>query len=215
MKAEVNGKTVEFEPNSKPILLKRLIADGFDIAVLFGLFLLLTALFMKTPLAAVYEQHFTRYREIEKETAEMYPDDAKAISEALGKNAEYRDERFAANLHSYLVKALACLIAEVLLFLLVPLVSRDRATAGKLLTRLLVFNETRQTRARWYQAVYRFVFVLLIDSLALYLFTGILTFLLVPVLRLVELLLSRKNKTLCDLITGTMIIEKLSYDGLN
>ena len=113
------------------------------------------------------------------------------------------------------MKALACLIAEVLLFLLVPLVSRDRATAGKLLTGLLVFNEPRQTRARWYQAVYRFVFVLLIDSLALYLFTGILTFLLVPVLRLVELLLNRKNKTLCDLITGTMIIEKLSYDGLN
>ncbi len=45
--------------------------------------------------------------------------------------------------------------------------------------------------------------------------TGTLTFLLVAVIRLTEMLLNRKNKTLCDFLTGIMIIETMSYDGIN
>ena len=67
----------------------------------------------------------------------------------------------------------------------------------------------------WYQALFRFLFVLLIDSLGLYLITGILTFLLVPVLRLTQMLLNKKNKTICDFLTGVTMIDALSYDGVN
>ena len=63
--------------------------------------------------------------------------------------------------------------------------------------------------------LYRFLFVFLIDGLALYLFTGVWTFVLVPVLRLIEILCSRKDKTILDMVTGIMMIEKLSYNGIN
>ena len=215
MKAEVNGRTFEIEPNSRPYLLKRVLSDGFDTVLIFALFILLTMLLLKTPLAGTYQRHYERAQAILKETAEAYGNDEKAVSDALNQNDEYRNELFAANLHSFLLKALAGFIAEALILLLVPLLNRNRCTPGKLMTGIMPFNERRQSRVVWYQILYRFLYVFLIDSLAFYLFTGILTFILIPVLRFTELLFSKKHKTLCDLITGVMIIEKLSYDGIN
>ncbi|MBR6322178.1 MAG: RDD family protein [Lachnospiraceae bacterium] len=215
MKKEVNGTVIEIAPNSKPYLLKRILADGVDTVLLFGLFMLFTALIMKTPISSVYHRHFDRYSAIENETAEKFGNDAEAVSEALNGNDEFRNERFAANLHGYLLKALAGFLAEAIVLLLVPLINRNRATPGKLMTGIMLFNERKMTRALWYQVVFRFLFVFLFDSMALYLLTGVLTFLLVPVIRLMEMLLNKKNKTLCDYMTGAMVIEKLSYDGLN
>ena len=215
MKAEVNGRTFEIEPNSRPYLLKRVLSDGFDTVLIFALFMLLTMLLLKTPLADTYQRHYERAQAILKETAEAYGNDEKAVSDALNQNDEYRNELFAANLHSFLLKALAGFIAEALILLLVPFLNRNRCTPGKLMTGIMPFNERRQSRVVWYQILYRFLYVFLIDSLAFYLFTGILTFILIPVLRFTELLFSKKHKTLCDLITGVMIIEKLSYDGIN
>lgn len=215
MKAEVNGTTIEIAPNSKPYLAKRILADGLDTVVLFGLFMLFTMLVMKMPPASEYHRHYERCSVIEKEAAETFGEDREALSEALSGNEEYRNERFSANLHGYLLKALAGFFAEAIVLLLVPLLNKDRATVGKLLCGILLFNERKMTRARWYQALFRFLFVFLFDSLGLYLLTGIWTFLLVPVLRLIEMLLNKKNKTICDAMTGVLVIEKLSYDGIN
>ena len=78
------------------------------------------------------------------------------------------------------------------------------------------FHEKRQSRAAPLQITARFLFVFFVDSLGLYLITGIASFLLVALLRLTELLLNpKKQKTLCDWITGVRIIEKPSYDGLS
>lgn len=215
MAKSVNGKEIRLDPNSKPFLAKRLIADGFDTVLLFGLFMLLTAWIMATPLAGTYTAHYERYTAIETETAAAYNNDATRISEALSGNEEYRSERFAAALHSYILKAVCCLAAELVLFLIIPLLRKDRATAGKILTGVMPFHLRRQARAEWYQILYRFLFIFIIDSLALYLFTGIWTFVLVPVIRLSEMLLNRNNRTVCDGVTGIMIIEKLSYNGIN
>lgn len=216
MRVNVNGRQVELEPNSKPYLLKRLAADGADVFLVFALFLLLTMLILRTPLADTYHGHFERYQAIEESTAAALENDAEAIGRALSQNDEYLNERFAANLHGYLLKAAAGFLAELLILLAVPLLNRYRATPGKLMTGIMPFNERRQSRATVWQVVSRFLFVFLIDSLALYLYTGILTFLLVPLLRLTELLLSsKKNKTVCDYVTGIMVIEKLSYDGIH
>jgi len=215
MRVDFNGRELELEPNSRPYLLKRLLADGFDTVLLFALFMLLTMLIMKTPLADDYHAHFENSRAIETATAAELENDAEAVGAALGADELYRSELFAANLHGYLLKALAALIAEGLVLLAVPLLNRDRATPGKLMAGVMPFNEQRRCRAKWYQIFYRFLFVFLFDSLALYLYTGVLTFLLVPLLRLTEMLLNKKHKTLCDYMTGIMIIEKLSYDGIN
>ena len=215
MKTEIRGTEIELEPNSKPLLVKRLLSDGFDIVLLFGLFMLASVLVMKLPIADTYHGHYERAAAIQKEVSERLENDAEAISEELREDPIYRDELFAANLHGYLLKALAAFLAEALLFLLIPLLSKDRQTLGKILTGIMPFSERRQSRAKWYQAVTRFLFIFFADSLGLYLLTGILTFLLVPVLRLSEMLLSKKNRTVCDAMTGVLIIEKLSYDGIN
>ena len=215
MKADINGTQIEIEPNSRPYLLKRILADGFDTVLIFALFMLFAMLILKTPLADTYHMHYDAAKTILERTAKAYGNDQEAVSSALREDHVYRDEMFAANLHSYLLKALSGLAAEALILLLVPFLNRNRCTPGKLMTGVMPFNELRQSRVVWYQILYRFLFVFLIDSLAFYLFTGILTFLLIPVLRLTEMLFSKKHKTLCDLITGVMIIEKLSYDGIN
>ncbi len=215
MKVDVNGVQIDLVPNSRPYLLKRIAADGFDTFLIFVLFMLFTALILKTPAANVYHAHLARYQAIEAEVASDLGNDAEAVSEALRGNEEYLSERLAANVHSYLLKAAACFLAEGIILLAVPLFSRFRCTPGKLMTGIIPFYEQRQSRAVPWQVIARFVFVFLIDSLAWYLLTGILTFLLVPLLRLTEMLLNRKNKTICDWMTGVLVIEKLSYDGIN
>ena len=215
MKTEVRGISVELEPNSRPYLVKRFVADGLDILLIFGLYMLFTFLILKAPLADTYHAHADRAEAIVKEAVARYNNDAEAITAALRESEEYRDERFAANLHGYLLKSLAVFLAEAILLLAVPLLSHWKMTPGKQLTGIMPFNEKRQTRAVWYQILYRFLFVFLIDSMALYLLTGTLTFLLVPVIRLTEMLMNKKNKTVCDAVTGILIIEKASYDGIN
>ena len=77
------------------------------------------------------------------------------------------------------------------------------------------FSEKRQTKATRLSILLRFVFIFLIDSAFFYLFTGIFTFILVPVLRFIEIIVNKKNKTILDALTGVMIIEKLSYNGID
>lgn len=214
-----NGKTevtAGLEPNSKPYLLKRIISDGFDTVVIFLLFMLFSALIFASPLANVYNTHYENYKKAEEETAAKYKDDAAATAaEELNGNVYYREERFAANLHAYLLKLLAGFLSEAVVLLAVPLISPARGTPGKLMTGVIPFSEKRQTKATRLSIAARFAFIFLIDSAFLYLFTGILTFVLVPVLRFVEIIANKKNKTVLDAITGVMIIEKLSYNGID
>ncbi|MBO4887916.1 MAG: RDD family protein [Firmicutes bacterium] len=215
MKADVGGRQIELSPNSKPYLLKRMVADGFDILLIFGLFMLFTMILLRTPIAKTYQTHFDAAQAIQKETVEAFGNDADAVTQALSSNMEYQNELFTANIYSYVMKALAALLAEIPVLLIVPYLNKNRSTPGKLMTGIMLFSERRNSRARWYQIFYRFLFVFLIDSLGLYLFTGILTFLMVPVVRLMEMLLNKKNKTICDFVTGIMVIEKLSYNGIH
>ena len=203
------------KPNSKPYLLKRIVSDGFDTVAVFLLFILVSALIFFSPLANVYNEHYENYRQVQQSVKERYGDDTAAINEALNADAYYRDELFAANLHSYLMKLLAGFSAEANVLLAFPLISKTRGTPGKLLTGVIPFNEKKQSKASVPVIFARFAFIFIIDSAFFYLFTGIFTFLLVPVIRLVEMLLNKKNKTVCDALTGIMIIEKLSYDGID
>ena len=192
MRSEINGQVIDIEPNSRPHILKRIAADGFDITTVFFAFLILTYLILNTPLANTYNEHYEKYKAIEETVKAQYGDDAEAISNALNGNDEYRNEVFAANLHGYILNSVACLGAETIFLLIIPLSNKNRATLGKQLTGVMVFDPRRQARATWYQAVFRFLFAYLFDSLTLYLFTGVLTFLLVPVLRLIQILLNKK-----------------------
>ena len=58
---------MDLQVNSKPIFLKRVAADGFDIASLFVLFMLLNILLSNTALFATYRRHVENYQRIEQE----------------------------------------------------------------------------------------------------------------------------------------------------
>lgn len=206
---------LDLQPNSKPYLLKRIISDGFDTVMIFLLFMLFSALVFSTPLASVYNGHYENCKRIQDGAVAEYGSDAAAITEKLNGDAYYLEEKFAADLHGYLLKLIAGFAAEAVVLLAIPLLSKTRGTPGKLLTGVIPFCEKKQTKASVPVIIARFAFIFIIDSAFLYLFTGLLTFLLVPVIRLTELLLNRKNKTVCDALTGIMIIEKLSYDGID
>ena len=210
-----NGEKIRLEPNSKPFLLKRIISDGFDAAAIFMLFMVLSLILFNSPLAKTYNGHVENCKSVEKEAYEEFDGDAKAISESLNSNAAYLEERFAANLRGYLIKLLAGFIAEAALLLVFPLFNKNRCTPGKLLTGIMPFSQKKRARASRLAILGRFLFVFIIDSAFLYLYTGIYTFLLVPVIRLTEMLLNKKNKTLCDAASGVTVIETLSYDGIN
>ncbi|MBP5766227.1 MAG: RDD family protein [Clostridia bacterium] len=211
----MNGTNIQLEPNSKPYLLKRIISDGFDTVLIFVLFMVISVLIFSSPLANVYNEHYANYKRVQDEAAAEFGDDAEAIANKLNADRYYLDEKFAANLHAYLLKLTAGFIAEAAVLAAVPLISKQRGTPGKLMTGIIPFKEKKQTKADAKTILLRFVYVFIIDSAVFYLFTGILTFLLIPVIRLVEILINKKNKTLCDALTGVMMIEKLSYDGID
>lgn len=212
---DVEQKPLELEPNSRPYLLKQLIADGFDTVLLFLLFTVLTLVVMKTPLASAYDAHTARAVQIREEAVAAFPDDRSKQAESLSGNEEYRYVLFAANLHAYLLKALAAFVSEAVLLLAVPLLNRNRQTFGKMMTGVMPFNRKRRSRISAAQVFGRFLFVLIADSLFWYLLTGVFTFLLIPVLRLTEMLLNKNRRTLLDLVSGVHMIEKRSYDGIN
>ena len=154
---------VRIEPNSKPYLFKRLISDAFDILVVFILFMVLSNVFLSTPLANTYKEHYDNYKKVESNYVEQYGNDAKAITDALNNDSYYLDERFAANLHSYLIKLLAGFIAEAVVFLAFPLIFKARGTPGKLLMRIMPFCERRQTRATIPSIFGKFAFIFIQD----------------------------------------------------
>ena len=202
---------MKMEANSKPIFLKRFAADGFDIMSLFLLFLLLNALLSNTALFATYNSHVENYRRIEQEV--LRNNDAEAVNEILQNNEEYQDELFAATLHSCLIRILIGLVGELVLYLIIPLADKDGLTLGKRLSGVMLFDEARQSKARKLQLAARFVFIASVSG-SMYFWMGIYSFLLYPLLRFIVVILNRKNRSLCDFITSTMMIDKSSYSSI-
>ena len=128
---------IKLEPNSKPYLLKRIIADCFDAVVIFLLFMLLSSAVFSSPLAKTYNEHYSNCKKVQDSAIEEFGNDAEAISKALNGNDYYLEERFAANLHGYLLKLLAGFVAEAAVLLLVPMLSKTRSTPSSPLSSVI------------------------------------------------------------------------------
>ena len=160
----VNGEKIKLEPNSKPYLLKRIISDGFDTVLIFFIFMLLSMLIFSSPLAKTYNDHVENCRKVQESVLEESGNDTGAAEEALRNNGYYQDERFAAELHAYLLKLPAGFLAEAAILLIVPLISRQRETPGKLFTKVMPFCPRKQTAASRLVIFARFLFIFFIDS---------------------------------------------------
>ena len=202
----------EFELNTRPLLLKRIVSDAFDLTCLFILFILVSVLLEATPIANTYKMHTENYKAIQQEV--LSSNDVNDVNEILLNNNVYQNEVFAANLHRYLLRCIEALISEFIVFVLIPFMNKDGVSLGKLLTGIMLFDESRQTKINKGQIVLRFIFIYLI-SVGFYPWTGIYSFLAIPVLRFIILILNDKHKTLCDYLTSSMYIEKLTYSSFD
>lgn len=202
---------MEIKENSKPILIKRIISDSFDIMSLFILFMLFMYIFMRLPIADKINEYIFKYQEIEKQVLVSINNNQTLASDLLNQNEEYKNLLFATSLNSFLLKAFAGLISEAILFVVIPLTNKDKNSLGRLLTGLLLFDESRMSLISNKQLILRFIFIFFVESIALYPWTGVYTFIFVGVLRLIVIMLNNKDKTLCDYFSGTMLIEKMSY----
>lgn len=64
MEIKVKDKIIDIEPNSKPYLLKRIVADLFDVGVLFFVWFMLNLGFFNSGLADTYNMHITTQTKI-------------------------------------------------------------------------------------------------------------------------------------------------------
>ena len=107
MKDHTQNEPIDLEPNSKPYLLKRIISDCFDVVVIFLLFMIVLVGILNTPIARIYNEHIDHCKEIQEQKKDEFGSDTEAINTALQNDEYYQEEKFAANLHGYLLKLLA------------------------------------------------------------------------------------------------------------
>lgn len=254
MEIKVKDSVIEIEPNSKPYLLKRIVADLFDIGVLFLVWFSINLGFFNSKLANTYNNYVqvqskikdeamldSGYGEIryieEGDSTNGYivykdelnnkeyivvkksapsVDETQKYAETINNSQAYKDAVFGANIHRYVISGFACFISEIAFFLVVPLLNKKRATFGQMLMGISLFSLRFEKYAKWYHILIRFLWLFIFESCLLYLISGIYTFLLVPVIDLIVMLLSKNtNRVLRDYISKTMLIENKSYLPIN
>lgn len=130
---------------------------------------------------------------------------------SLNNNQTYKDLKFNYTVNSFSISAGALTISELNFLLIVPLINKRRATLGLLFANGQMISKKYVSKARWYQVLGRFAFVLIIDSLPLLFFVGEGILMVVPVVTLLVSFTNKERRTVHDLVTGIKIIDKASY----
>lgn len=149
----------------------------------------------------------TNVKDPSKEIVDAYKD-------SLKNNADYKDTRFAFNLHNYLLAMLGLGVAELIYFLVFPLCNKKRATIGQLVFGIALYSQRNYSYARWYHIMFRFLLVFIFESALPFLWLGLGGFLVVPVFDFIVCLINKNNVALRDLFTLTRLIEAASYEPL-
>lgn len=139
-----------------------------------------------------------------------------AYQASLKDNATYQDRYITYRAIYFGLLMLAVGSAEVVLVLIIPLTNKRRATLGRFaaITSLI---SNKEVKAKWWQVLIRFFFVLLIETaLPLFYLSELATILVVVLVNLLIMLISRKTgRTLRDYVSLTRIIDKNSFKPIN
>ena len=139
-----------------------------------------------------------------------------AYNEAIKNNGIYQSHYLTYRATYYGLSMLAVGVSELVFVLIIPLTNKRRATLGKFAAMTSLIN-VKETRAKWWQILIRFLFVLLIETaLPLFYLSEFGTILVVALINLVITLISRKTgRTLRDYVSFTRIIDKNSFKSIN
>lgn len=131
--------------------------------------------------------------------------------QSLQDNSVYKNLTFDKDLIHYGISVLCGTVSLSIFLLAVPLLNKRRATIGQLFTEQQLISTRYQSRARWYQVVFRFLFILIIEGCLPFLFFSLNAFYIMPIVFLLIASLTKSGRTLHDLVTGTKVIDKKSF----
>ena len=148
---------------------------------------------------------------------------AAAYEKAVTNDQTYKSSLFNYQMCDFGIIALAGGISETVLFLVIPLLNKNRATLGKLSAGLQVINSKYIVRAKWYQMTGRYLWVYAVESALPLLFlpsvgflsNTIMTFTVVPIVLFLITLTNKDRRTLHDFVCRTRVIDKRTFVPLD
>ena len=139
-----------------------------------------------------------------------------AYQDALKNNGTYQSRYLSYRATYYGLLMLAAGSSELVLFLLIPLFNKRRATIGRFVA-ITSLISTKEVSAKWWQILLRFLFILVVETaLPLFYLTEFGALIIVSIINLSIVLVSRKSyRTLRDYVSFTKIIDKNSFKPIN
>ena len=128
---------------------------------------------------------------------------------AVNDDAEYQDHSMRYHLHNFVITCvLVGGVLELIWFFIVPLPKQLGGTPGMLLCGIRLISVGSYGKPHWYQHLGRFLFIWVIESCLPYFFLAQWTLLAVPAALILILLATPRKRTLHDLVSGVMAIDK-------
>ena len=139
-----------------------------------------------------------------------------AYEAALKNNGTYQSRYLSYKATYYGLLMLAAGSSELVLFLIIPLVNKRRATIGRFVA-ITSLISSKEVKAKWWQVLVRFLFILVVETaLPLFYLSEIVALLIVSTINLIIVLISQKSyRTLRDYVSFTKIIDKNSFKPIN
>ncbi len=130
----------------------------------------------------------------------------------LNADETYQGYLFSYHLHNYLVTVFVCgSITELLFMFVIPTIKNTGQTIGMLICSIKMFNPKYSGKAKWYQYLGRVGFMFFVESALPYFFIAEYILFIIPIILIVVMLLNKNNRTLHDLVSGVMVIEKKTF----
>ena len=147
--------------------------------------------------------------EISKEVKEAYQN-------AIKNNGQYQNDYIVFRAYYFGMMMIAAGSSELALIFVVPLLNKRRATLGRYVA-LTTLISNKETKAKWWQLLIRFLFILLIETaLPLFYLSEIATVLIVALVDIVMILISKKTgRTFSDYVSFTRVIDKNTFKPIN
>lgn len=161
----------------------------------------------------VYDADETGHKYVIINNEEISSEVVSAYKKAINADKTYKNLNFDYLLVSYGMTMLSGFIAEGIFLLAIPLLNKRRMTIGKWAAGHQLIDVKLATPPRWYQMVGRFAFQFVVESAIPFLFINnmILHFLIAPTFLFTFVLFNKNGRTLHDLVSRTMVIDKRTY----
>lgn len=134
----------------------------------------------------------------------------------ISKDGDYQDCSMLYHLHNYAITALlAGGIVELLFFVVVPLINKEKATPGQWIFKIKLMSSRYYDSAQWYDVLVRFAFIFVIESAIPYFFMAEFTALIIPIILLLICLINKKHLGLHDFVSRTYYVDKDTYKSID